>query len=103
MLAQGNKLYYSENNDYKYKYFCNLSDYAAGGYYSQVITIGEKHYVCPANARDIVVICNGKIEKRIELDQCIEQAGAFCGAIDWKKYLFLIPNNYPFIDRKSVV
>ena len=99
MLAQGNKLYYSENNDYKYKYFCNLSDYAAGGYYSQVITIGEKHYVCPANARDIVVICNGKIEKRIELDQCIEQAGAFCGAIDWKKYLFLIPNNYPFIVR----
>lgn len=99
MLAQGNKLYYSKNNDYKYRYFCDLSDYAAGSYYSQVITIGERHYVCPANARDILVIFDGRIEKCIELDQCIEQAGAFCGAIDWKQYLFLIPNNYPSVVR----
>lgn len=99
MIAQGNKLYYSPTGDYKYRYFCDLSDYAYGNYYSQVITIGDKHYVCPANARDIVVISNGGIEKRILLEQCIEQAGAFAGAIACGKYLFLIPNNYPAVVR----
>ena len=99
MIAQGNKLYHSPNGDYQYRYFCDLSDYAYGYYYSQVITIGEKHYVCPANARDIIVISEGKIEKKVILEQCIEQAGAFAGAIASGKYLFLIPNNYPAIVR----
>ncbi len=99
MIAQGNKLYYSPTGDYKYRYFCDLSAYAYGYYYSQVITIGEKHYVCPANARDIVVIGGDSIEKRIVLEQCIEQAGAFTGAIASGKYLFLIPNNYPAVVR----
>ncbi len=99
MIAQGNKLYYSPACDYKYHYFCDLSDYAYGNYYSQVITIGEKHYVCPLNARDIPVISNGKVEKRIVLNQCIEQSGAFCGAIGYEKYLFLLPNNYPAVVR----
>lgn len=97
MITQGNKLYYSENGDYKYRYFCDLSDYAHGSYYLKVITIGERHYVCPANARDIIVISNGKIERRIMLIQCLEQVGAFCGALSWEKYLVLIPNNYPAI------
>lgn len=99
MLAQGNRLYYSPAGDYQYKYCCDLSEYASGFYYSQVITIGAKHYVCPLNARDIVVISDGKIEKRIELESCIEQVGAFAGAIGYGKYLFLIPNNYPAIVR----
>lgn len=99
IIAQGNKLYHSPNNDYKYQYFCNLCDYAYGNYYSQVITIGEKHYVCPANARDIIVIHNEKIEKRIVLEQCMEQSGAFYGAVGNGKYLFLIPNNYQAIVR----
>lgn len=99
MITQGNKLYFSPADDYQYRYFCDLSDYASGFYYSQVITIGERHYACPANARDIVVISDGKIEKRVELELCIEQVGAFAGAIGCGKYLFLIPNNYPAIVR----
>lgn len=99
MITPGNKLYHSANNDYKYRYFCDLSEYASGNYYSQVITIGERHYVCPANARDIIVIHDDKVEKKIVLEQCIEQAGAFYGAISCGKYLFLIPCNYPVIVR----
>ncbi len=99
VIAQGNKLYNSPGNDYKYRYFCDLSDYAYGSYYSQIISIGEKHYVCPVDARDIIVIHNEKIEKRIVLNQCIEQARAFYGAIGSGKYLFLIPNNYPAVVR----
>ncbi len=96
-IIQGNKLYYSPDNNYKYRYFCDLCDYASGQYYLQVITIGEKHYVCPANARDIIVISNGKIERKILLVQCVEQGGAFCAALSWEKYLVLIPNIYPAI------
>lgn len=96
-IAQGNKLYYSPDNNYKYRYFCDLSEYASGQYYSKIITIGEKHYICPTNARDIIVISNGKIERKILLVQCAEQGGAFCAALSWEKYLVLIPNIYPAI------
>lgn len=96
-ITQGNKLYYSPDNDYKYRYFCDLSNYASGQYYSQVITIGKKHYICPANARDIIVVSNGRIERKILLIQCMEQGGAFYSAITWEKYLVLIPNFYPAI------
>ncbi len=97
MITQGNKLYYSENKDFNYKFFCDLSNYAYGSYYLQVITIGEKHYVCPANARDILVINDGKIEKQLVLAGDFGQAGAFYDAFNWKGYIFLIPNNYPAI------
>ncbi|MCI8834443.1 MAG: hypothetical protein HFH24_03580 [Ruminococcus sp.] len=99
MLAQGNKLYHALNGDYKYRYFCDLSEYAGGNYYLQVITIGARHYVCPANAQDIVVIHGERIEKRVRLNHRIEQVGAFIGAVNNERYLFLIPNNYPAIVR----
>lgn len=99
MITQGNKLYHSPENNYKYKYFCNLSDYAYGDYYSCVITIGGKNYVCPASAQNILVIGEHGIDKKIELQHCIEQRGAFYGAVSCGKYLFLLPNNYPAIVR----
>ncbi len=99
LITQGNKLYHSPDNNYKYHYFCDLCDYASGEYYLRVVSIGEKHYVCPANAQDIVVVSGNKIEKRIQLEQRIEQTGAFCRAVSDGRYLFLIPKNYPAIVR----
>lgn len=99
MVTQGNKLYRAENRDYHYRYFCDLSDYASGDYYSQVIRVEAKDYVCPANAQDILVIGENGIENKIELRQCMEQQGAFYGAVGWEHYLFLIPYNYPYIVR----
>lgn len=99
MITQGNKLYASPDNNYKYKYCCDVSEYASADYYSQVFHIGEKDYVCPINGQDIIVIKNNKIEKRIVLNQYTVHEGAFCGAASCGKYLFLIPNRYPAIVR----
>ena len=99
IVTQGNQLYHSEENNYEYKYFCNLSEYAYGDYYSQVITINGKNYVCPQNAQDILILGEKGIAKKIELKRCVEQPGAFYGAVGCGKYLFLIPNNYPAIVR----
>ena len=99
IVTQGNKLYHSEGNNYQYRYFCDLNDYSGGDYYLQVLRIDEKDYVCPCNAQDILIIGQKGIEERICLEECIEQGGAFYGAIGWKHYLFLIPNNYPYLVR----
>lgn len=99
MITQGNKLYYSHDNNFHYQYYCDLSDYGYGNYYSKVITIQGKDYVCPANAQDILVVKDGGIEKKIELQHSIERQGAFYDAIGCGDYLFLIPNNYPAIVR----
>ena len=98
-ITQGNKLYYSPNKDYRYEYYCDLSEYAAGGYYSSAIEIEGKVYICPVNAQDILVIEDGKIIKRIELERFIETPGAFNIACRIGEYLFLVPDKYPHIVR----
>lgn len=97
MITQGNRLYYSPHNDYRYQYFCDVSEYAYGSYYMRIVSIREKNYICPVSAQDILVLGSTGIEKRIELKRCIERPGAFCGSIACGDYLFLIPNYYPAV------
>ena len=99
MVTQGNKLYHSPDNNYQYKYCCDLSGYANGNYYLSVIGINGKNYVCPVNAQNILEVSEKGIKRRINLERLLEQTGAFCGAIRCGKYLCLIPNNYPAIVR----
>jgi hypothetical protein len=125
--TQGNKLYYSKNDDCHYEYVCDLSKYAAGGYYQRAIEFEDKVYVCPVVAQDVLVIdkaewleedggikerkrvradgfirqderSNGFI-KKIELKRCLEQGVAFANTIQVGEYLFLLPNKYPAIVR----
>ena len=56
-------------------------------------------YICPANAQDILVIEDGKIIKRSELERFIEMPGAFNIACRIGEYLFLVPDKYPYIVR----
>lgn len=95
MITQGNKLYYAPNHDYQYRFCCDLSEYTGYGYYGAVIHIGEKDYVCPYSARDIVVIENGQIEKRVLLQRRTDNPGSFHAAVACGRYLFLLPNQYP--------
>lgn len=99
IITQGNKLYHAPGNDYHYRYYCDLSAYASGGYYSSTWEIGGKVYVCPANAQEILVVAGGRIERRVPLVRCVEQGGAFAGAWGIGQYLFLIPLRYPAIVR----
>lgn len=99
LITRGNKLYHSPENNYKYQYLCDLSDYAYGDYCSYAITFGDETYICPKNAQDIVVLYDNKISKRVRLKKLIERPGAFAGALSCGKYIFLIPLYYPAIVR----
>lgn len=101
-VTQGNKLYYSPNNDFHYEYFCDLCEYAGGNYYSRAIEFEDKVYVCPQNAQDILVVSKDKSIKKIELNKHVEQAGAFSYTWQIGEYLFVLPNRYPFLVRLNM-
>lgn len=99
IVTQGNKLYHAPEQNYKYEYFCDLSGWAYGGYYSWVLTIDGRDYVCPLNAQDILRIGENGIDNRIVLKRLTEKNSTFYGAVGCGRYLFLIPDNYPAIVR----
>lgn len=103
IIAQGNKLYHSPNGDFRYSYYCDLSPHAHVRYYSRAIGRNGKVYVCPLNAQDILVVADGRIEKRIPLNKTEKSFGAFRGAADFENYIFLWPNNYPYIVKCDTV
>lgn len=79
-ITQGNKLYASEFAQCCFKYLCDLSQYAYGNYYMIAFRMNGKIYVCPYNAQDILVVGDGGVEKKIELEKRTTQGGAFCSA-----------------------
>ncbi len=99
IITQGNKLYHAPNHDYHYRFYCDLSEYAHGGYYTTVWALNGKVYAFPGNAQDILVIGDHKIERRIPLNHHLEKAGAFRGPVHIGHYLFLLPILYPAIVR----
>ena len=103
LIVSGTRLYHSPDDNYKYEYYCDLSEYSGGYYYSQVIEINGKNYVCPANANDILVVDDRKIVKRISLSVQLKEPGAFYGALRSGDYLILLPNKYPVIVRYNTV
>ncbi len=97
-IIQGNKLYISEPFAHDYKYFCSLSDYVYGGDYNVVYEIGQKLYVCPQNAQNILVIDKTGRKTSVELMQHNEIINdAFIWSVRWDKYLVLLPHRYPAI------
>lgn len=102
-VTQGNKLYYSPNDDYHYEYYCDLNDYAGGDYYRNVIEVGGKILVCPQNAQDILVVEDKKIVKKISLEKKIERSGAFAASWLIGNYIFLVPIFYPSIVRYDII
>lgn len=103
MITQGNKLYWSPENNYRYEYCCNLSEYAAAGYYTRALEVGGKVYVCPGNAQDILVVAEGRVQRRIPLEHQLEQYGAFSMAWNIGQYIFMVPMRYPDIVRYDTV
>lgn len=99
IVTQGNKLYYSPDDDFHYEFYCDLSSYAWGSYYDRALEIDGNVYVCPINAQDILVIRDHKIQRRILLQHYLEKPGSFVGVCNIGKYLILIPNKYPAIVR----
>ena len=102
-VTQGNKLYYSPKDDYHYKFYCDLSEYASGDYYQRAIEVNGKVYVCPQNAQDILVVEGRQIVKKINLERKIEKIGAFSFSWMIGNYIYLIPFLYPAIVRYDII
>lgn len=98
-VTQGNKLYYSPNDDWHYEYFCDLSEYAGGVYYNRAFDYGDKIYVFPNNAQHILVVSRDKSIRKIELKNEVEKAGAFAGFFIYGTFAYLLPNRYPSLVR----
>lgn len=101
-VTLNNQLWYSENNDYHYKFYMDLeTGYSEGGYYRGAVEIRGKIYVFPANARHLLIIEN-KIIRRIEFKELTAQRGAFFSYWYNEKYIFLFPYQYPYLIRFSI-
>ena len=101
-VTQGNKLYRAKDGGHHYRYVCDLHEYEGGGYYHPlVLPYKEKHFICPRNAQDILVVEDGQVVRKIALVREIEQAGAFYGLTILGKYLYLFPHKYPAIVRMN--
>lgn len=98
-VTQGNKLYCSPKDDWHYEYFCDLSEYAGGGYYNRAFDYEDKVYVFPNNAQHILAVSQDKRIRKIELKNEVEQAGAFAGFFIYGTFAYLLPNRYPFLVR----
>lgn len=101
-VTLNNQLWYSENNDYHYKFYMDLeTGYSEGGYYMRAVEIKGKIYVLPANARHLLIIENKKI-RRIEFKELVAQRGAFLSYWYNEKYIFLFPLQYPYLLRFNI-
>ncbi len=98
VVTAGNHLLYSENNDFKFRTVCRLSDYNSGMDYSYALTVNGRTFVCPLNGYDIVEVDTSGVIRRYTLDILTEQC-PFSGAVSCGKYVFLIPLFYPAVVR----
>lgn len=100
-VTDNNQLWFSEKNDYHYKFYMDLeTGYSGGRYYLQAIEINGKIYVLPCNAQHMLIIENKKIRK-IEFTKYNVPGSAFSRFWhdDDCRYLFLFPNQYPMVIR----
>jgi len=98
LVTKHNQLYHAADGHH-YGYVCNLSTYSSEFYYQTVIPFEERLYICPLQARDILVLEDGQIVKRIPLKYETAQPGAFAGAWRIGPYIFLLPFRYPAVVR----
>lgn len=101
-VSGNNQLWFSEKNDYHYKFYMDLEpDYSGDRYYMGAAEIKGRIYVFPANAQNLLIIENKKIRK-IELKDPIVYTGAFSDFWYTDKYIFLFPCLYPYLVRFNI-
>lgn len=101
-ITRSDQLWFSEKNDYHYRFYMDLNtQYSGGGFYMGAVEMRDKIYIVPRNAQHMLVITDKKIRK-IELKPCTVQAGVFSGYWYNEKYIFLFPNRYPEVIRFEI-
>lgn len=101
-VISGNLLFYSDAN-FNFDYIGNLS--FSYNYLTDYIEIDEKIYICPQNAKDIVVFDKKRNISKIQVISSTEENYSyFCGAASNGRYICLIPDKYHSVvifDTKS--
>lgn len=98
-VSRNNQLWFSEKNDYHYRFYMDLeTGYSYGGYYMKAVELKGKIYVLPANAQHLLIIKDKKIRK-VVFKGPIAQGGAFYSYWYNEKYIFLFPYQYPYLIR----
>ncbi|MCM1047766.1 MAG: hypothetical protein NC433_05000 [Clostridiales bacterium] len=100
-VTNNNQLWFSENNDYHYKFYMDLEAvYSGERYYANAIEIKGKIYVIPCNTQNMLIIENKKIRK-IDFIKYNVRGTAFssCWHDDSCRYLYLFPYQYPMVIR----
>lgn len=101
-ITKNNQLWFSEKNDYHYRFYMDLgTGYAGGGYYIRAVEIKGKIYVLPGNAQNLLVIKDKRVRK-IDFKTQIARQGAFFSYWYNEKYIFLFPNQYPLLLRFNI-
>ena len=94
-----NRLWFSENNDYHYKFYMDLGlGCYGGGYYLKALEIGNRIYVLPGNAQNLLIIEDKKIRK-IDFEPAEMQGNCFGGYWYNENYIFIFPVRYPKVIR----
>ncbi len=102
-IVQGSKLYVSDFDQYRYRYFCDLPKENHVNNYYILSGNNGKRYACPFNAQHILVIGKSGVERRIELEKAVEGDDIFSFPKKYGKYLLLCPVNYPAVVRYDTV
>lgn len=101
-VTANNQLWYSEYNDYHYKFYMDLgSGYSGGGYYMRALELRGDLYILPYHAQHILMIKNKKIRK-IEFPAFTVQGASFYSYWYNQRYIFLFPFQYPKLVRINV-
>ncbi len=98
-VTGNNQLWFSEKNDYHYRFYMDLeTGYSDGGYYLAAAELNDRIYVFPGNAQHLLIIKDKKIRK-IAFREPIARPGAFFSYWYNERYIFLFPNQYPHLIR----
>lgn len=98
-VTSNNQLWFSERNDYHYKFFMDLqTGYSGGRYYMKAVKIKNKIYVLPQNARNLLIIEDKKL-RSIDLKVDNFSAGAFWSYFYNEEYIFLLPLRCSYLVR----
>lgn len=101
-ITGNNQLWYSEKNDYHYKFYMDLgTGYAGGGYYMKALAVKDRIYVLPLYAQHMLIIKDKKI-RRIDFTETVKQELAFYSYWYNQKYIFLFPYKYAYMVRINI-
>lgn len=98
-VVYGNKLYASPNQDFRYEFYCDLSEYTGGGYYSRAYRYGDTVYVFPQNAEHILAVGEDRKPRKISFPHECEQRGAFVGVVALEDAVWILPYRYSSLIR----